>query len=149
MQRDEVALPKHGVEVVALYDPGGLHLTRRDARIVAQDPGAKTGAGHARHGAPDAAHAHQPDGLFRHVEAEPWALRPQPARALHGAVEGHELFGQRDHQAEGALGDGLLGIFGDVDHRDAPFTSGGDVDGIDADAVFDDAFQPTCRSDDG
>jgi len=69
---------------------------------------------------------------------------PGPALRVHLAPRSHQLLGERDHQREGAFGDRLLGIFRHIHDRDAARHGGRDVDCVDADAVFDDAFEPQC-----
>ncbi len=67
-------------------------------------------------------------------EAQPFAL-------AGGGGGGDDVLGDADEQAEGVLGDGGVIDAGGEQNRDFVFLGGGDVDLVEADAVFGDDFE--------
>ena len=85
------------------------------------------------------------DALSRKVDAQEFRCGPHPGVFPHHPVEGGNLPGQADHQGESMVGDGIRSVIGTVGHHHAFCRRRLDIDGVGADAVFDDAFQPRRR----
>jgi len=141
VEGDEIGGGEEVGKARAFFNAGALHGGGIDMGIETEDAHAEARASHAGEAAADAADADEAEGFAGEVAAKPFGNGPGPAVAAHGGVEGAELAGEGDHEGEGAFGDGFFGVFGDVGDGDAAAAGGIKVNGINANAVFDDTAE--------
>src|SRR5687768_4154538 len=146
VERDEVALGEDLVRVGEVDALGGESSRALGAGMLDNADRAHAPCeAERRNPRPDRAEADDPEALASQVVAH--ELRLRPVRVPQVAVRQDDAPGERDHQPERELGDGLGAWAGDADELDPALVHRGDVEVVEPRARSDEEPQVGCGQD--
>jgi len=133
MQREDVGAGEEFVEGAGAFDADGFVDAVGEIGVVEKDVEAERFGAEGGGGA-DAAKADNAEGEFAQT-AEFRFDADDPAEFFCLLIEGEELAAEGEGERDGVVGDFLSAVVGDVADGDAVPAGGGDVYGIEADAI--------------